>query len=494
MLSPVRTNLRSVAGDLIAGRYEVEALVGSGGMASVYRAHDRLLERRVALKILHDQFARNEDAVARFRREARAVAQLTHPNIVTVIDRGEDDGRPFIVFEYVDGVNLKQVLERDGALPVATVLDLAVQVARALEAAHQRGVVHRDVKPQNVLIGDEGPPKVTDFGIARARGVDGLTLTGTVMGTGDYMPPEQARGEPAGEAGDVYSLGAMLYELLTGEVPYEGENPVAVAMRHVRDPVPSVAARRPDVPPRLDALVRRALAKEPEQRFGSMSEVIAELEACRPGTPLREDSEITLTIASPVPAAPPAPRRGRRTLRGVALSLAVLVIVAAAAVGAYVLARGLGSGGTDGGEAAGVATAVRLLGVGAYDPDGDAGEHDDQAPDAVDGDPASYWRTETYQSSLAELDKSGVGVVLDARQRAGDISQVSVVTDTPGFAAEIRSGGSPGGPFRSVSGNQEVAGSTTFRLDGDPGRYLVVWITDLGENASAHVNEVRARR
>ena len=239
-----------MVGELIAERYELEELVGTGGMSSVYRAHDRLLERHVALKVLHEQFTADGDYVERFRREARAVAQLSHPNIVTVIDRGEHEGRQFIVFEYVDGENLKALVGREGPLPVREAIELALQVARALGFAHEQGLVHRDVKPQNVLLNDGGQAKVTDFGIARSLDVQGgLTQTGTVMGTSDYIAPEQARGARVDAQSDVYSLGAVLYELLTGEVPFSGDNFVAVAMRHINEPPPSVRERRPELSP-----------------------------------------------------------------------------------------------------------------------------------------------------------------------------------------------------------------------------------------------------
>ncbi|MFN2471514.1 MAG: protein kinase [Gaiellaceae bacterium] len=477
-----------MVGELIAGRYELEERVGSGGMASVYRAHDRLLERRVAVKILHEHFARDHESVERFQREARSVAQLAHPNIVTVIDRGEENGRPYIVFEYVEGENLKQLIGRRGPLPVGTVLDLAIQVARALESAHERGVVHRDVKPQNVLLTDEGRAKVTDFGIARARDTQGMTLTGTVLGTSDYIPPEQARGESAGELGDVYSLGAMLFELLTGDVPYEGENPVAVAMRHVNDPVPSARERRPEVPPRLDALVGRALAKSPQDRFASMREVIAELEACRAdGAAPDSDSQATFVF-------PPAPaqsrRRGRRAARALLGSLVAVALVAAAAVGAYVFARSV-SGGDDRGDPPRGGAAVRLIGVDAYDPEGDETEHGDDAALAADGDRATFWRTEEYRSGLQGVEKSGVGVVLDAG-RAAKLSRMTVVTDTPGFTAEIRAGRSPTGPFETVSDGRQTGQTTRYELRGGAARYYLVWITHLGPNSTVHVNELRA--
>jgi serine/threonine-protein kinase len=476
-----------VVGELIAGRYEIEEVVGSGGMATVYRAHDRLLERRVALKILHEHFVRDADAVERFQREARSVAQLAHPNIVTVIDRGEDDGRPYIVFEYVEGENLKQHLARRGALPAPEALDLALQVALALEAAHDRGVVHRDVKPQNVILAEEGRAKVTDFGIARARDTGAITVTGTVMGTSDYIPPEQAQGEPAGEQGDVYSLGVVLYELLTGEVPYEAENPVAVAMRHVHDPVPSARERRPDVPPRVDAIVRRALAKDPDQRYASMSDLIADLEAARLGEGPSDDSAATM-IVPPVRA--PRAYRGRRAARTLLLSLVAVILVGGAAIGAYVLTRGVESSvtGSDGGGPK-PAEVVPLLGAGAYDPFGTGGEHDDEAQNAVDGDSATYWTTERYRGGL---NKEGVGLVLDARAPK-TVTQMRVQTDTAGYTAVIQAGDTPTGPFHEVSQPNTMTATTTFTLTKARARYYVVWITDLGGLSAAHVDEVQAR-
>ncbi len=426
---------------MIAGRFELEEQVGSGGMASVYRAHDRMLERPVAVKILHDHYVSDEEAVERFQREARSAAQLAHPNIVTVIDRGEDDGRPYIVFEYVEGENLKQLVTREGALPVGTVIDLGIQIAQALEAAHERGVVHRDIKPQNVLLAEEGRVKVTDFGIARSRGTEGLTLTGTIMGTSDYIAPEQAKGEPAGEASDIYSLGVVLYELLTGRVPVRGR----VSRSRWRcgtstTPFRASARVRPEVPPRLDAAVRRALAKEPRDRFASMSELIAELEACRRGdVPVAHDSAATVIVP---PVARQKPHRARRAFRGLVITLLAVAVVVAAAVGAYVLTKGASKAtgiGNGGGSAAG--KVVRLRGVTAYDPHGTPvpnQEHNDAAPNATDGDPQTYWQTEHYNSGL---NKSGVGVVLDAGSPK-KIRTMTVRTDTPGFTVEVEAGDS----------------------------------------------------
>src|SRR5262252_8560386 len=225
-------------------------------MSSVFRARDRQLERRVAIKILHEHYADDPEYLERFRREARAVARLSHPNIVTVIDRGDDDGRQYIVFEHVEGENLKELVVRNGRLSVQSALELALAVANGLAFAHDHGLVHRDVKPQNVLLSREGEVKVTDFGIARSLDVEhGVTQTGTVLGTGEYLAPEQASGSPVSPATDVYSLGVVLWELLTGDVPFAGENFVAVALRHVNEPPPSLRKQRPDVPWRLDAAV-----------------------------------------------------------------------------------------------------------------------------------------------------------------------------------------------------------------------------------------------
>src|SRR3954447_1759312 len=259
-----------MVGDVNADRYELVELVGSGGMSSVYKAHDRLLQRDAALKVLHSHFLEDEEYVERFRREARAVAQLSHPNIVTVIDRGEADGHQFIVFEFVDGENLKELVHRSGPLPARRAVELALAVADGLAFAHQHELVHRDVKPQNVLLNGDGEAKVTDFGIARSLDVEhGVTQTGTVLGTSNYLSPEQAGGKPVGPATDVYSLGVVLFELLTGDVPFPGDNFVAVAMKHINDPPPDLLELRPDLPMRLVVTVDRALAKDPAERYRS---------------------------------------------------------------------------------------------------------------------------------------------------------------------------------------------------------------------------------
>jgi eukaryotic-like serine/threonine-protein kinase len=472
----------------IAGRYEIVELVGSGGMSSVYKAHDRLLERNVALKVLHPHYGDDEEYVERFRREARSVAQMSHPNIVTVIDRGEDNGQQYIVFEYVDGENLKELIERTGPLPARRAVELALEIAEALAFAHEHGLVHRDVKPQNVLLTPDGEAKVTDFGIARSLDVEhGVTQTGTVLGTSNYISPEQASGKPVTPATDVYSLGVVMYELLTAEVPFPGENFVAVAMKHINDPPPDLREKRPDVPLRLIAAIERALEKDPSRRFSSMDQLAWELKQClaEMGSP---DADRTFIAQSPVVRESRAhPMRASRPRRWPIYALVLLI--AAAAIVAGILALGGSNNKKATGGAPSTGAPVSLSGVGAYDPDGGDGEHDSDAFKATDGDTTTYWPTEHYNT----FQKRGVGVVLDAGS-AVDATTVTVRSDTPGFTASILAGGSPSGPFATDSGSETVNGSATFTLRDRSARYYVVWITDLGPNVSVHVNEVRARK
>jgi serine/threonine-protein kinase len=475
---------------VIAERYELEELVGTGGMSSVYRAHDQLLERHVALKVLHPHYADDSEYVERFRREARAVAKLSHPHIVTVIDRGEADGQQFIVFEYVDGENLKQLIERTGPLPTRQAIELTLEIADALAFAHEHGLVHRDVKPQNVLITPDGEAKVTDFGIARSLDVEhGVTQTGTVLGTSNYLSPEQASGHTTTPATDVYSLGVVLYEILTGEVPFPGENFVAVAMKHINDPPPDVHARRPDVPIRLAAAVDRALAKDPAERFRSMDEFAWELRQClaQLDTP---DAERTLIVSSPV-LRESAPHRVRPARSRRPLLYALFALLALAAIVGGILALGGSKGKTPPASAAG-GTAITFSGVTGYDPQGTGtpGEDNQDAPKAADGNPSTFWSTEHYATPAFGNLKKGVGLVLDAGRTVA-LKSVTVTTDTPGYTAEIQAGTSAAGPFATDSSPQTVGARTTFTLNGKSARYYVVWITNLTASGIAHVNEVK---
>ncbi|HXR12553.1 MAG TPA: protein kinase [Gaiellaceae bacterium] len=479
-----------MVGEVISGRYELEGLVEHGGMSSVYRGHDRMLERNVALKVLHPQFHDDPEYVERFRREARAVAQLSHPHIVTVIDRGVSDGHQFIVFEFVEGSNLKQLLERAGPMEVRRAVDLGIQIADALAFAHAHGIVHRDVKPQNILIDGAGDAKVTDFGIARTLDVErGVTQTGTVLGTSNYLSPEQAEGAPVTPASDIYSLGVVLYELLTGDVPFRGDNLVVVAMKHVTERPPDLAEQRPDVPPRLARAVEHALEKKPGLRFPSMDAFATELRRCRDDLG-ESDAERTIARGMPaVRATSPVGTHARRRVGRVPLLLgAVSALLLAAAIAALTLGGSpLGRHHLAGGG--GTTSSVQLQGVGDYDPDGPPDTHANTAPAATDGSASTSWYTQTYFSPQFGGLKSGLGLVLGAPGSV-KLSQLTVDTPTPGFVAVVRAGNSPQGPFTDDSSPQTVGSATTFRLLGTTARYYVVWITRLPPGGKAVISEV----
>jgi serine/threonine-protein kinase len=273
-------NFHVAAGTVIDGRYRVISRVGSGGMADVYCAEDTQLGRRVAVKLLHERFAQDEEFVERFRREASSAASLSHANIVNVYDRGEWGDTYYIAMEYLDGRSLDSIVREEAPLPPERAIEITEQVLRASRFAHSRGVVHRDLKPHNVIMDAEGRIKVTDFGIARA-GASEITQTGSIMGTARYLSPEQAQGHTVGARSDLYAVGIMLYELLTGTVPFEGESVVAIALRHLSEPPRPPSTFVPSISPNLDAIVMRALEKDPERRFADADEFLAALEAER---------------------------------------------------------------------------------------------------------------------------------------------------------------------------------------------------------------------
>jgi beta-lactam-binding protein with PASTA domain/class 3 adenylate cyclase/tRNA A-37 threonylcarbamoyl transferase component Bud32 len=308
-------------------RYVPKKLIGSGGMADVYLARDRELDREVAFKKLRQHYAHDEEVVERFEREAKSAASLSHPNIVSVYDRGETkDGSYYIVMEHVPGGNLKERILEKGPLPPDEAAAIALQVARALEAAHERGVVHRDVKPENVLLTESGEAKVADFGIARAVAASTVTKTGFVVGTAHYLSPEQALGHPATPRSDLYSLGVVLYEMLTGELPHDAETPVGIVMKHVSGRLQPPRDVNPEVPEELDAVVVRLLARDPEDRYRDAVEVIEDLERVRRGEPR---ASVAAQQQAPSPATtPPEAREGdeRRRWRWMPIPLILLLL------------------------------------------------------------------------------------------------------------------------------------------------------------------------
>ena len=366
--------------EVLAGRYRLDARIGAGGMATIYRARDLTLDRDVAVKVLHPHLVDDEALRERFRTEARHAARLLHPNIVNVFDTGDrdgPDGLPWIVMEYVDGPSLRDVLRERGRLSPREALAVVEPIARGLARAHDGGVVHRDVKPENVLIAPDGTPKVADFGIARALAETSHTQTGMLIGSVHYMAPELVSGKPATVATDQYGIGVLLYELLTGRQPLPAESPMAVALRHAQELIPAPSAANPEVPPALDRLVARATAPRPEDRYPDLLELASALRAAVPDGPVpvvvhtRDDDGREHTLIIPavgaettvVPPAPdgepggrakravsrrrpagPAERAGRaaRTRRGRRVPLAVLLVLAlglaATGVWAFVLA------------------------------------------------------------------------------------------------------------------------------------------------------------
>jgi beta-lactam-binding protein with PASTA domain/predicted Ser/Thr protein kinase len=287
---------------LFDGRYRIVRKLGAGGMANVYLAEDQELGRRVAIKILNDRHANDDQFVERFRREAKNAAALSHPNIVSIYDRGEAEGTYYIAMEYLDGRSLKELIVGRGPAPVKVAVEYARQILSALRFAHRHGIVHRDIKPHNVLVDGEGRVKVTDFGIARA-GASQMTEAGSIVGTAQYLSPEQARGANVDQRSDLYSLGVVLYELLTGEAPFEGDTPVEIAMKHLSAVPDPPSSHRPDLPRELDLVVMRALAKDPDDRYQSAEEMEADLERVARGAPVAAATEESATQVMRVPPA-----------------------------------------------------------------------------------------------------------------------------------------------------------------------------------------------
>jgi tRNA A-37 threonylcarbamoyl transferase component Bud32 len=482
--------MSTLVGMQLSGRYRLDAQIGAGGMSTVYRAFDQTLERQVAIKLMHREIASDSDQLERFRREARSVAQLSHPHIVGVIDAGEDEGRPYIVFEYVEGETLKERIRRMGRLPVDEALAYAIEIARALGCAHSHNIVHRDVKPQNVLIDGEGSAKVTDFGIARTLDQEGLTADGRVLGTTDYVSPEQALGHDVNGQSDLYSLGIVLFEMFTGDVPFHGENQVAVAMKHVREDLPDVKKRRPEITAGLAAILDRMTCKDLRKRYPDARTLEADLEEAlarelaRTGQSTGEATAVLRTL--PEGARRQLPFRLRRRRTPMIVAFIVLVLVAIPTIyllgreAAHRTTRGTGAG-TVKPEPGTRVVSVKRTSATAFDPLGDEEEHDSETPLAVDKDPGTDWTTEGYTGG--NLGKDGVGIYVDADPGV-DARSIEIDTPEPGWTAEIRvtDGASPP---KSLDGWTKVAGGTVdskrkrFRLKGDRHRYYLVWITAL---------------
>lgn len=483
---------------LLGERYRLEQLIGRGGMAAVWSATDTVLGRPVAVKRLHAGMLADEEHAERFRREAVLVARLSHPNLVHLLDRGEDGDGPYLVMELVEGEDLKARIRREGPLPPEEAARVCAAVGRALAYAHSQGVVHRDIKGQNVLLTRDGGVKLADFGIARLiEGDDGeaLTRTDMLLGSADYLSPEQADGRPVDARTDVYSLGILLYECLTGELPFTGEGFVAVAMKHCSEPLPDPRLVRPQVPGWLAEVAMRAAAKDPDARYPDAGRMVAALEEQDSGTAVMP---VVRAAPPPTPGADdgdtaerPRRRRGRRW----ALATLLLLVIAAGGVAGWMYLDPLGGTGGDSGTRA---VPLTLSAVRDYDPQGDGGENSGERGLAIDGDPGTAWYTEVYRDSpqLGGI-KDGVGLILRLTAPAR-VTEVAIDSPTPGARLQVLGQLGAGGD-RELLGEAELTGGDQVipLSPSAPQQSFLLWITSLAPDGSggywAGIGEVELR-
>ena len=505
---------------MLGGRYLLEEPIATGGMAMVWRAHDELLARTVAIKILHDHLAANEAFRERFRREAIAAAKLTHPNVVGLFDTGSDDSRVYLVMEYVDGPTLRDVLRDLGSLEPGEAAAIGEKIARALAYAHERGLVHRDVKPANVLIGEDGTVKIADFGIAKAEaGADDLTTPGMVLGTAAYVAPEQVRGEEVDGQADQYALGCLLYEMLTGQQPFKGDTAVATAaLRLEHDPLPPRSLRA-GIPRGLDDVVLRAMARDPAARHASLAHLadalapFAAMDATAALTPLADSGRAAAWAAGPVaddaPTLSGTPPYGYgQPLPPSALPYAgstaedsflrsegrwIAPILGLVALAGLLVGVGLATGVLEPSSGFPIRIAresapgqagelIAPVGIDAFDPPpGDGSENDSDLPKILDGDDATSWRTDLYRNSpqFGNL-KEGVGFWVDLGA-SRTLHSVALKTTTPGISYQVRVADGPAptvegwrlvGTVESAEGLDQVGFAEPVTA-----RYVLVWIT-----------------
>ncbi len=467
-------------------------------MGTVWRGEDPLLARAVAVKTLDPRLAEDDDLRARFRREAVAAAAVAHPNIVATYDTGEDDGVAYIVMELVEGATLRQAIDLHGALPPARAADIAAQVADALAAAHARGLVHRDVKPSNVLVQLDGRVKVTDFGIAKAadQSAEELTRTGSVMGTAKYLAPEQLEGQPVDERADVYSLGLVLFEMLAGQTPFGAETEIATAVARLTTPPPRLGDLRPHLAPGLAHVVDRALERNPDDRWPNAASMRDALAPFRVAVPER-GADATMPVARPrprptAPAAAPAAAHPVIINDGVGVGARVLAWVIALALGigggyaGFVLATDSKTTTKTPTPASGPAV-LKIVTVTTFDPEGDQAENDEQVALATDGQTATAWTTEPYFNPTT-APKHGVGLILQLSQTSR-VTSVDLTSPDSGWDAQIYVAGSSATTLAGW-GDVRVSGtnlgtSVQMRLPTrPPGQFVLVWINKLPSSSS----------
>ncbi len=502
-------------GRLLAGRYRLVGHLASGGMAEVWEATDEVLGRPVAVKLLHGHLADDPVLRARFHHEAVAAARLVHPNIVAIYDTCDEPTGEAIVMELVRGRTLRQFLDQRGRLEPVEVVHVGAEVAAALACAHRAGIVHRDVKPANILLSDDGRVLVTDFGIAKVLDEPDLTRTSQLLGTVKYLAPEQVESGPIDARTDVYALGAVLYEALCGEPPFRADNPAALALARLqRDPLPPhdlVAG----VPPELDAALVRALARRPDDRFGGADDLRAALLSTRIDR-AGDLSDLTVLTTSPAAAGPAqgahpiaqppvadhtsmggpaaAPARARRPGTGLVVSLVVVValVLAALLVATTDVGHDLFSSPSTTAAAPGPQL-VPVRAVHSFDPQGDGAEADQLVGNAVDAQPSTSWHTETYNNRSFGNLKQGVGLTLDLGADHA-LGRIAVTSPTTGWAVAVYvADGLPrdlSGWGRPVATAAGIPGDATLDLGGAKGSSVLVWITDLGDGNRVDIDDI----
>ena len=492
---------------VLGGRYRLVRAIARGGMAEVWEAQDEILGRRVAVKVLHPHLAADESFLARFRREAIAAARLAHPNVVATFDTGVDDGVAYIVMELVDGHTLRQELAEHGALTPVRAIHVASQVADALDYAHRSGVIHRDVKPGNILLTEDERVKVADFGIAKAAietledatgtaVANDLTQSGAIVGTAKYLSPEQVNGDAVDGRSDVYALGVVLYEMLCGRAPFLGDTDVAVAMQHATATPLSPRQVRAGIPRPLEAIVLRAMEKSPEQRFPSA----AEMHSALLSVDLGPDDAVPAVQREETPPGG-GPQTFAQSERSWMVPVFVIVVVAVTlgVVGVLFARSDTGQrllNDPDGGGGS-QAEVVSVLSAGAFDPPPGSGEeHDEELGFLIDGDPATAWTTEQYGNRRFGGLKSGVGFVLNLNGSRA-LNQLEVTSEARGWSASVyvADGAKPSAPpgewGEPAATQVGIDGTATFDLGGKQGSVVLVWITDLGEGDAVSVGDVR---
>ena len=506
----------------LADRYELVSLIATGGMAQVWQATDTVLGRPVAAKILHPHLATDRGFLVRFRREAVAAARLSHPGIVSIYDTVTQPGLEVIVMELVDGQTLRGQLDSQGVMSVAQAVDLGMQVADALSNAHAAGIVHRDIKPSNILMCRDDRIMVTDFGIAKAGEDTDLTVTGTLLGTAKYLSPEQVRGDASDPRSDLYALGIVLYEVLTGRPPFKADTDAATALARLQKPAPRIRHINPELPQAFDDLIARLMSREPADRPDRASDVRVALSGMRFEPVATAAHDQTMVVADPVYIPPTTEDddedhevemddfiRSERSWMVPALAL-VLVATALIVVGALFSGNGLADSVLDRSDDApdnnaspeqpddtvsltpvDVIVDPTLAGATAIDPEGDGEERNDTAAFAIDGNEDTYWRTERYRSADFGNLKSGVGLVINLGGSAR-VNGVVLDTRSEGWSVEIYIGddfgGVPGTWGDPAAAGRDLRDTANFDIDEVVGSQMLIWVTNPGTSDDADDN------